>query len=71
MELRRAGGACKMLVIVFRSRIRSNPDLSGINEAGVRMYDLASAKRGPVSYKEFNAKNGEACHTSSSAPTRA
>jgi heme-degrading monooxygenase HmoA len=48
-----------MLVIVFRSRIRSDADLSGIEEAGVRMYELASAMPGFVSYKEFKAEDGE------------
>jgi heme-degrading monooxygenase HmoA len=48
-----------MLVVVFRSRIRPDADLSGINEAGVRMYELASAMPGFVSYKEFKAEDGE------------
>ena len=48
-----------MSVIVFRSRIRSDADLSGIEEAGVRMYELASAMPGFVSYKEFKAEDGE------------
>jgi heme-degrading monooxygenase HmoA len=48
-----------MVVVVFRSRIRSDADLSGIEEAGVRMYELASAMPGFVSYKEFKAEDGE------------
>jgi len=45
-----------MLVVVFRSRIRSDADLSGIKEAGE---PLASAMPGFVSYKEFRAEDGE------------
>jgi len=48
-----------MLVVVFRSRIRPDADLSGIKEAGERMYALASAMPGFVSYKEFKADDGE------------
>ena len=48
-----------MLVIVFRARIRSDVDLSGMKEAGVQMYELASAMPGFVSYKEFKAEDGE------------
>src|SRR5262249_24162634 len=48
-----------MLVIVFRSRIRSDAALSGIEETGLRMYELASAMPGFVSYKDFKAEDGE------------
>ncbi len=48
-----------MVVIVFRSRIRSDADLSGVEAAGQRMYELASAMPGFISYKEFQAEDKE------------
>lgn len=51
-----------MVVTVFRSRIR--PDVTaqlGAQAAqhGARMYELASAMPGFISYKDFNAADGE------------
>ena len=48
-----------MLVVVFRTRVRPDADLSGIKEANERMYALASAMPGFVAYKEFRADDGE------------
>jgi heme-degrading monooxygenase HmoA len=48
-----------MVVIVFRARVRSDADLSGVEAAGQRMYELASAMPGFISYKEFQASDKE------------
>ena len=48
-----------MVVVVFRSRIRADADLSGVEAAGQRMYELASAMPGFISYKEFQAEDKE------------
>jgi heme-degrading monooxygenase HmoA len=48
-----------MVIVVFRSRIREDADLSGIEAGGARMYQLASAMPGFISYKEFTAEDGE------------
>ena len=48
-----------MVVVVFRSRVRADADLTGIDAAGQRMYELASAMRGFISYKEFQAEDKE------------
>ena len=48
-----------MVVIVFRSRIRESADLSEVGRMGERMYALASAMPGFVSYKDFAAADGE------------
>lgn len=47
-----------MVVIVFRSRIRAGSD-EGLMADGGRMYELASAMPGFVSYKDFAAEDGE------------
>jgi heme-degrading monooxygenase HmoA len=46
-----------MVVVVFRARTRA--DASGIEAVGQRMYELASAMPGFVSYKEFQAEDKE------------
>jgi heme-degrading monooxygenase HmoA len=48
-----------MMVVVFRARARADADLSGIEAVGQRMYELASAMPGFVSYKEFQAADKE------------
>jgi heme-degrading monooxygenase HmoA len=47
-----------MVVIVFRSRLRAGVD-EEITEVGQRMYALASAMPGFISYKDFVAADGE------------
>jgi len=47
-----------MVVIVFRSRIRAGNE-EGLMTDGARMYELASAMPGFVSYKDFAAQDGE------------
>lgn len=47
------------IVVVFRSRLRADADLSALEAAAMRMYELASAMPGFVSYKDFTASDGE------------
>jgi hypothetical protein len=47
-----------MVVIVFRSRIRAGTE-QGLLADGERMYELATAMPGFVSYKDFAAEGGE------------
>jgi heme-degrading monooxygenase HmoA len=47
------------IVVVFRSRLRADTDMQALEEAGARMYELASAMPGFVSYKDFTAADGE------------
>jgi heme-degrading monooxygenase HmoA len=47
-----------MVVIVFRSRIRPGTE-NDLMTIGARMYELASAMPGFVSYKDFTAEDGE------------
>lgn len=51
-----------MVVIVFRSRMRQDLPEAPLGELGAmaqRMYELASAMPGFVSYKDFVAEDGE------------
>lgn len=48
-----------MVVIVFRSRLREGIDFEELARLGGRMYELASAMPGFVSYKDFTASDGE------------
>ena len=48
-----------MIVIVFRSRIRADADMAALGAMGERMYELASAMPGFLSYKDFTAEDGE------------
>ena len=48
------------VVVVFRSRLRDGADLRTLESAGMRMYELASAMPGFLSYKDFAADDGEA-----------
>ncbi len=48
-----------MMVVVFRSRLRKGVDGDRLAAAGNRMYELASAMPGFVSYKDFAAEDGE------------
>jgi heme-degrading monooxygenase HmoA len=47
-----------MVVIVFRSRLRPGAE-TALQSVGMRMYELASAQPGFVSYKDFAAADGE------------
>lgn len=46
-------------VVVFRSRLRDGVDMVALEAAGIRMYQLASAMPGFLSYKDFTAEDGE------------
>ena len=48
-----------MVVVVFRARVREGADLSPLEALGKRMYELATAMPGFVSYKDFAAADGE------------
>ncbi|HSB99756.1 MAG TPA: antibiotic biosynthesis monooxygenase [Burkholderiaceae bacterium] len=48
-----------MMVIVFRARLRPDADMAALGPLGERMYALASAMPGFVSYKDFTAEDGE------------
>jgi heme-degrading monooxygenase HmoA len=49
-----------MVVIVFRSRLRPGVDPAPLEPRGARMYELAAAMPGFISYKDFAAADGEA-----------
>jgi heme-degrading monooxygenase HmoA len=48
-----------MVVIVFRSRLRADAELSEVEAVGTRMYELAAAMPGFISYKDFQAADNE------------
>jgi heme-degrading monooxygenase HmoA len=48
-----------MVVVIFRSRIRSDANLDGIGDVAARMHEIASAMPGFISYKEFRADDQE------------
>ncbi|MDT5366838.1 MAG: hypothetical protein QOC62_1269 [Mycobacterium sp.] len=48
-----------MVIVVFRSRVRSDADLAALEVLGARMYELGSAMPGFVEYKDFAAEDGE------------
>jgi heme-degrading monooxygenase HmoA len=48
-----------MVVIVFRSRLRTGIDPSPLEPLGIRLYELASGMPGFISYKDFAAADGE------------
>ncbi len=48
-----------MIVIVFRTRVRSDVDMQHLAAMGARMYELATAMPGFVSYKDYTAEDGE------------
>jgi len=48
-----------MVVIVFRSRLRPDVDPSPLEPVGARLYELARAMPGFISYKDFAAADGE------------
>lgn len=48
-----------MVIVIFRSRIRSDADLTGIGDIAARMYEIASTMPGFISYKEFRADDQE------------
>jgi heme-degrading monooxygenase HmoA len=47
------------VIVVFRSRLRDDVDLGALDLAGARMFELASAMPGFLSYKDFSAEDGE------------
>jgi heme-degrading monooxygenase HmoA len=55
----RLRGKAVMVVIVFRSRLREDADMAALEAMGARMYELASAMPGFISYKDFAAQDGE------------
>lgn len=48
-----------MVVIVFRTRIKDGTDEQALTALGERMYEIASAMPGFISYKDFAAADGE------------
>jgi heme-degrading monooxygenase HmoA len=48
-----------MVITVFRSRIRAGVDEQALVALGTRMYQLASAMPGFVSYNEYASPSGE------------
>lgn len=48
-----------MVLVMFRSRLRSDADLGELERMGQRMYAIASSMPGFVSYKDFSAADGE------------
>lgn len=48
-----------MVVIVFRTRLKEGIDEQALTAMGERMYELASAMPGFISYKDFSAADGE------------
>lgn len=47
-----------MVLITFRTRLRENTDMAALEQLGARMFELASAMPGFVSYDEFTAADG-------------
>lgn len=47
------------MLVIFRSRLRDDVDMPAVEAMGRRMYELASAMPGFVSYEEFAAADGE------------
>ena len=48
-----------MVLTVFRSRLRDGCDLTMLEKIGRRMHELATAMPGFISYKDFQAADGE------------
>ena len=48
-----------MIIVVFRSRLKTGIDESELTSLGKQMYELASHMPGFISYKEFAAADGE------------
>ena len=48
-----------MVIVVFRSRVRADADLTGIDTLAARMYEIASSMPGFISYKEFRSEDAE------------
>lgn len=48
-----------MVVIVFRTRLRAGVDEAEMEQVGGRMYEIASAMPGFLSYKDYAAADGE------------
>lgn len=47
-----------MVVVIFRSRLKEGAE-ADLARVGARMYELASAVPGFISYKDFAAEDGE------------
>lgn len=52
-------GGLRMVVVIFRSRLREDADMAALEADGAHMYALASAMPGFLSYKDFAAADGE------------
>ncbi|HET9978552.1 MAG TPA: antibiotic biosynthesis monooxygenase [Burkholderiaceae bacterium] len=48
-----------MVLVTFQSRLRADADLAALEALGARMYGIAAAMPGFVSYKDFSAADGE------------
>ncbi|WP_226399840.1 antibiotic biosynthesis monooxygenase family protein [Ferribacterium limneticum] len=48
-----------MVVVVFRTRLKDGTDEQALTALGGRMFEIASAMPGFISYKDFAAPDGE------------
>jgi len=48
-----------VVVVVFRARLKPGVDQQALAQVGQRMYELAAAMPGYLSYKDFAAEDGE------------
>jgi len=48
-----------MILTVFRARLRADADMAAVAALGERIYALATAMPGFVSYKDYTAEDGE------------
>jgi len=48
-----------MVLTVFRSRARTDIDLTSLEKVGARMHEIATRMPGFISYKDFAATDGE------------
>ena len=48
-----------MPLVIFRSRLRADIDMTALEALGARMAELATAMPGFVSYKDYAAADGE------------
>jgi hypothetical protein len=48
-----------MVVVVFRTRLKTGIDEQKLTAMGERMYEIASGMAGFISYKDFAAADGE------------
>ena len=59
MAAGRSWKALDMIVVVFRSRLKSGVDEAEIAAMGGRMYELGTAMPGFISYRDYQSADGE------------